>query len=350
MNALAHFWNEEYGVDRPLEVDSWVRRLLNTYVVGALMNRFPHAATRLFARSRGELGRLMFARREGGSFRVLRAMYRFEHAHDRGDLLNRLLMQSPAIKAARNRRKIAQGMLRNCLNAMPPETPRLVLAVGGGDGSLESEVIAGVANREVYYCGVDQDETAVDENRAILQKHGLERRGFTVVGKVRGRRDVEEVLHSASERFGVPFDGVSVAVCQGLIEYLDIGSDANDVFAELLTAIHGCTRPDGSLIISQTDYHDRVRFLEQGLSWHMRLRDSDELATEIKKAGWCIATCEQEPMKLITMCLAAKSDSDTGYRRLDSTSPLRQTRATGQVPSAGRRRRRVPSPRGPRAE
>ena len=204
MNALVRFWNDDYDVGQPLETDSWVRRVLNTHVVGALMNRFPHAATRLFARSSGELGRLMFARREGGSFRVLRAMYRFEHAHDRGDLLNRLLMQSPAVKAARNRRKIAQGMLQNCLNAMPPGPPRLVLAIGGGDGSLEAEVIAGVANPDVYYCGVDQDETAVDENREVLQRRGLEQRGFTFVGKIGERRDVEMVLQSASERFGGP--------------------------------------------------------------------------------------------------------------------------------------------------
>ncbi len=151
MDALLHFWNEEFGVDRSLEIDSRIRRLINTFVVGALMNRFPHAATKLFARSRGELGQLMFAKREGGSFRVLRTMYRFEHAHDRGDLLNRLLMHSPAVKAARNRRKIAQGMLRHCLNAMPAGPPRLVLAVGGGDGSLEAEVIADAANRDVYY-------------------------------------------------------------------------------------------------------------------------------------------------------------------------------------------------------
>lgn len=339
MNALVHFWNEEYGVDESLEADSRIRRLLNTHVIGALMNRFPHAATRLFARSRGELGRLMFAEREGGSFRVLRTMYRFEHAHDRGDLLNRLLMQSPAIKAARNRRKIAQGMLWNCLTALPSGSPRLVLAVGGGDGSLETEVIAAVADRDVYYCGVDQDEAAVDENRKILQKNGLEQRGFTFVGRIGERRDVETVLQSASERFGVQFDGISVSVCQGLIEYLDIGSDANDAFAGLLTAIHGCTRSDGSLIISQTDFHDRVRFLEEGLSWHMRLRGSEEVAGEMEKAGWRIATCEQEPMKLITMCLAAKSD--VRHLRLDGKSPLRRSGMTGQAPSAAKSRPRT---------
>lgn len=339
MNALVHFWNEEYGVDRPLEADSWIRRLLNTYVVGALMNRFPHAATRLFARSRGELGRLMFAEREGGSFRVLRTMYRFENAHDCGDLLNRLLMQSPAVKAARNRRKIAQGMLRDCLNAMSSGSPRLVLSVGGGDGSLESEVIADVANRDVYYCGVDQDETAVDENREVLRKHGLEQRGFTFVGKIGQRRDVEMVLQSASRRFGVQFDGVGVSVCQGLIEYLDIGSDANHALAGFLRAIHGCMREDGSLIISQTDFHDRVAFLEKGLSWYMRLRGSEEVASEIEKAGWRIATCEQEPMKLITMCLAVKSN--THHSHLKGKSPWKTPHMTGQVASAAKSRPRT---------
>ncbi|NQT40307.1 MAG: hypothetical protein HQ581_22630 [Planctomycetes bacterium] len=337
MNSLVQFWNEKRGVDPPLEADSPIRRLLNTYVVATLMNVFPRVATKIFARSRGELARLVFSEREGGSFRVLRAMYRFDDARHRGDLLNRLLMQSPAVKAARNRRKIAQRMLRDRLNALPPGSPKLVLAVGGGDGSLESEVIADLADREIYYCGVDRDGRAVAENRRVLQEHDLQKRGFTLVGNIVRRRDVEDVLARASERFSVAFDGVSVAVCQGIIEYLDIGSDTNDALAALLTAIFDCTRAEGSLIISQTDFHDRVRFLERGLSWYMRLRGSDEVAREIEKAGWRISMCEQEPMKLITMCLAAKSE--VRHAPLEGESPLGRPHATGQVPSSTSRRR-----------
>jgi SAM-dependent methyltransferase len=341
MNPLVRFWEERYGLGPSLEVDSRFRRLLNTYVVAALMNRFPRAATRVFARSHGELARLLFHEREGGSFRVLRTMYRFEDAHQRGDLLNRLLMQSPAVKAARNRRKIAQAMLRDCCHNLPSGSPRLVLAVGGGDGSLESEVIAGVAEQKLYYCGVDRDERAVSENRKVLEEHGIERRGFTFVGRVSDRRDLEEVLENASRRFGIHFDAISVAVCQGIVEYLDIGSDSNHALAGLLRALHDCTREDGSLIISQTDFHDRVAFLEQGLSWYMRLRGGDEVAAEIEKAGWQMATCEKEPMKLITMCRAVKSD--TRHSLLRGKSHWKPPHMTGQAASAAGRRGRTGS-------
>jgi hypothetical protein len=332
---LVRFWNEQYGVAESLEADSWIKRLLNKYVVAAFMNTFPRAATSIFSRSKGELARLLYAEKEGGSFRVLRAMYRFDQAHPRGDWANRLLMQSPAVKAARNRRRIAQRMLQIALRSLPPDRPALVLAIGGGDGSLEAEALAQAAKQDVFYCGVDRDPRAVCESREVLRRYGLEGRGLTITGTVAGRGDVEEALERARREFGVPFEDVSISVCQGIAEYLDIGSETNESLATLLRAIHACTRREGSLIISQTDYHDRVAYLEKGLSWHMRLRSPDELEAEIEKAGWRISVCEQEPMNLITMCLAAKSDG--ANRRLDRESGLAAPRAAGEFSPFPRR-------------
>jgi SAM-dependent methyltransferase len=270
------------------------------------MNAFPRTATSLFSRSTGELARLLFKEKDGGSFRVLRAMYRFDDRHYRGDLIDRLLMQSPAVKAARNRRKIAQRMLEVSLRAMPPGRPILVLAIGGGDGSLEAEVIARSNEQNVYYLGIDRDERAVGENREVLKRHGLEDRGGTLVGSVAEKSDVEAALDIAERRFNVRFDGVSVCVCQGIVEYLDLHSDSNETLHGMLNAVRSCMRPGGRLIVSQTDHHDRVKYLEDGLSWHMRLRSSEELADEVQKAEWRISVCKREPMELITMCLAVK--------------------------------------------
>jgi len=306
MKSLVRFWKEKHGVGEPLEVDSWIRRLVNKHIVARWMNAFPETATSVFSRSSGELARLLFAQREGGSFRVLRAMYRTGGRHRPSDLIDRLLMQSPAVKAARNRRRIAQRSLEVSLRSMPFGRPILVLAVGGGDGSLEAEVIARVKQRDVYYCGIDKDERAVGENREVLRRHGLQKRGCTLVGGVAGKRDVEAAVASAARRFRVRFDGVSVSVCQGIAEYLDLHSSTNEALAAMLEALYGCTVPQGRLMISHTDYHDRVKYLEDGLSWFMRLRSSDELAAEVQDAGWKISVCEREPMGLITMCLAEK--------------------------------------------
>jgi len=158
------------------------------------------------------------------------------------------------------------------------------------------------------------------------------------VGQITEKRDVEAVLHSAAQRFQVAFDGLSVTVCQGIAEYLDIGSDDNETLAGMLSAIHSCTRPGGVLMISQTDFHDRVSYLERGLAWYMRLRSSGELAREVEKAGWQISICEHEPMELITMCLAAKPD--VRYWRLDSAGRLRQPQITRHGTSSRRRRLR----------
>ena len=71
MKSLLQFWSDECSVSQPLETDSRVRQLVNKHVVAAFMNTFPKLATRVFARSTGELARLLFTEGEGGSFRVL---------------------------------------------------------------------------------------------------------------------------------------------------------------------------------------------------------------------------------------------------------------------------------------
>jgi hypothetical protein len=322
MNSVLQFWTERYRIDRPLEVDSRVSRMLNRYVVAGMMNAFPRTVTKVLSMGRGELARLLFIEREGGSYRSLRAMYEYEDPRKRGGLVNRLLMQSPAVKAARNRRKIAQQMLQRCVEAQAADAPLLVLAVGGGDGRLETEVLAKMPRRDIYYCGVDKDERAVEENQKALMEHGLDGRGHIFLANVAEKSDLMAVLAGAERRFGVAFKGFNIAVCHGIAEYLDMGSRTNETLNGLLTAIHGCTRAEGHLIFSQTDYHDRVKWLERGLSWYMRLRDLDEVATEVERAGWQISVCEHEPMQLITMCLAVKSE--VKHLRIDSPSQVRR--------------------------
>jgi len=336
MTTLTKTWNEGYEVAASLEADALPRRLVNTHVIARILNTFPRAAARFFARSRGELARLLFVEGEGGSNRVLRECYRALEPEHRGDWINRLLAQTPAIKAARNRRKIAQWMLGACLDALPPEKPKLVMAIGGGDGSLEAEVIAQFAERNVYYCGVDKDERVGPENERVLQETGLVGRGFTHPGTIARQSDVEEVLDEANRRFGVEFDGLSVTVCQGIAEYLDIGSETNETLGGMLAAVHACTRTEGGLVISQTDFHDRIPFLENGLSLYMRLRDTDEIARVIEEAGWRLAVCEHEPMRLITMCLAAKTD--VRHWRLSEENFLKRPhQSRRRSPAASRR-------------
>ena len=210
-----------------------------------------------------------------------------------------------------------------------------MLAIGGGDGRLEAEVLARCPRQDIYYCGVDKDPRAAEEIENTLAQHGLSGRGFVFLGNVAEESDLVAVLQSAEKRFGVPLDGAEVAVCHGITEYLDIGSRANETLSRLLRAIYGCVCPGGSLIISQTDYHDRVRWLERGLSWYMRLRDIDELAAEVEKAGWQISICQHEPMRLITMCLAVKSEARP--LRIDGPSQRRRAHTERNVLTAGRR-------------
>lgn len=324
MNPVLEFWDKQYSVDRPLEVGSWLSRVINRHVVAALLNTFPRAATRIFAMSRGELAQRLCVDMEGGSYRVLRAMYKFSDPHCRGDILNRVLMQSPAAKAARNRRSIAERMLDVCLKNQPADSPILVLALGGGDGNIEAGVLSRSPRNDVYYCSVDKDEKAIEENRQVMQRHGLAGRGFVFTGDVAEKNDLQAVLEAARRRFDVPFDGVGITVCHGIAEYMDLGLRGNDTLARMMAAVLSCTRPEGNLVISHTDFHDRVRFVERGLHWHMRLRGMEELAAEIEKTGWRIAVCEHEPMKLITMCVAVKSDRP--YMRIDSPSQIRHPR------------------------
>ena len=197
-------------------------------------------------------------------------------------------------------------MLHRALESLPDGRPRLVLAIGGGDGSLEAEVIARHRNRDVFYCGVDRDSRAVAENQRVLRIHGLEKRGTTVVGSVAGNGDVAALLERAAAQFHVRFEGVSICVCQGIVEYFDLHSQTNQSLLRMLRAVLASAAPGGQLLISQTGYHDRVRYLERGLQWHMRLREPEELSSVVRDAGWSVSICQREPMGLITMCLAER--------------------------------------------
>ena len=307
---------------------------MNRYVVAGLLNAFPKTVTKFLALSRGEFARLLIVEKEGGSFRTLRAMYEYEDPQKRGDLINRLLMQSPGVKAARNRRKVAQHMLQRCLEDQPAEKPALVMVLGGGDGRLEAEVLARVPRRDIYYCIVDKDDRAVEENRKTMNELGLEGRGAVFLGNIAEKADLLAVLDNARRRFGVQFDGADVAVCHGIAEYMDVGLQTNDTLSRMLTAIHDCMRPEGSLLISQTDYHDRVRWVERALGWYMRMRSIEELAGEIERAGWQIVICEHEPMRLITMCMAVKSDRQ--HLRIDSPSRVVLHRSKQRVRASSR--------------
>ncbi len=333
MNPLLHFWNEQYGIQHPLEADTSVSRFVNRHVVAGVLNAFPRAMVKFFSLSRSELIQRLFVDKEGGSFKALQAIYAYDDPTKRGDLLNRIFMQSPALKAARNRRRIAQAMLRRCLESQSPDRPTLVLAIGGGDGFLEAEVIAGLDRPNIYYCSIDMDERAVEEIGKTLRHYGLEGRGFVWKGAVNGPIDLEAILDRVRQHFDVSFDGIGVAVLHGIAEYLDIGSPSNDTLGAILDAVHHCSTPNGRLLISQTDYHDRVRFAERGLLIQMRLRDLDELSAEIEKAGWQIDICKHEPMGLITMCMAHKP-SDAELRRDDSS--MLERPHIGRKTAAGR--------------
>jgi SAM-dependent methyltransferase len=340
MNPHIRFWSDNYQVDRPLEVDSLWHRLVNRYLVSTIINTFPKTATKIFSRSKGKLARLMFVDREGASYLVLRAIYEHNDPANRGDLLNRMLMESPAVKAARNRRIIAKQMLLQTLRNMPADTPLLVLAIGGGDGNFEAEAIAASGNPNVYLCIVDMDKRTIAANENVMKQNGLDGKGVVFVGTVFGKSDVESVIERAGRHFGVHFDGLSVTVCQGLVEYLDLGVEGNAVFDELLAALHACTRTDGALLLSQTDFHDRVRFFTRGLSVYMRLRGQEEIEEEVEKTGWQIAVCESEPMKLITMCSAIKTDRKN--LRIDGPSRIGRTHVETANQSAKKTSRHAP--------
>ena len=77
------------------------------------MNTFPKTVTKVFSLSNGELARSCPSWSETAARTVpCERMPATEDPLYRGDQINRLIMQSPAIKAAKNRRIIAQRMLQ----------------------------------------------------------------------------------------------------------------------------------------------------------------------------------------------------------------------------------------------
>ncbi len=284
-----------------LESENFLKSFLNRHLIGRLMNSFPNLANSLLSRSEGEIARLLYKDREKGTFRVLNEMYDYEKSKTT-DVLEKLIMESPAVKAARNRKKIAQYLLK--LTLENSKRSKFIFSVGGGNGRLELEVLKDYPVN--YYCCLDTDERAILEGEALAKKFRVSDQTIFLKGSIRNKDDLNSVTRMATERFLKHFPYLDIVLCQGVFEYFDMKRCSNRQLNNVLTAIYEKTSSNGILLASQTDYHDRVKYLEKGLDWYMRLRSREEVKNEMERVGWCVEYCEKEPMNLITLSLSSK--------------------------------------------
>jgi len=275
--------------------------VLNEFVIGPMMGNFPNITNKILSRSRGELSRLFFEERctGHGSFKIFEEFYRYDPNSNPGDFLNKLMMESPAIKAARNRRKIAQRQLEDELENRSGKT--LVVSFGGGNGALELEVIKRIG-KEVYYCSIDNDDYSIEDGNRIAREMGLE----TTTLYLNEHADTlsPEYFHHLEfklmEHFGIT-QGIDIATCHGFTEYLDRGKNTDKEFIGLIKNLYDVAERGSTLFLSQTSKHSREKYLVKGLDWVMRLRTLKEVKTLLENSPWILKYIEKEPMGIISM-------------------------------------------------
>ncbi len=315
MSGVAEYIKTDYlaGPDLGLESAGRGEQIKNR-IVAALLNYGYPLLNPLLARSKGELAQLWFRTPgyEKSSWRTFEAFYHFEEKKEHGDLGNKLLMASPGVRASRNRKKIALRLLENQLKEYSG-SPVLVNNIGGGSGSRELRVIKNAGRRDIFYCSTDTDSAAADYGDKEAKQISMSMRSFFASKKLdfSSPSEVQSFFGEMNQHYfssKPQFHAFDISLLLGVTEYCDLHTRANTELDQLLQGLHQHTSPRGRMIMGQTDHHDRVRYVEKGLGWKMRLRSQDEIADHIERSGWNILYCEKEPMNVITMILAEKKD------------------------------------------
>ena len=282
--------------------------LVTNKPIAWFMNNYPNLTNKIGSLSKQDLAYYVFHDDNcpSGSYKQLNAIYDFE-TNQEVDLINRLLNVSPALKAARNRKKLAQHLLKKALSGSDNK-PLSIFSFGGGDERLSLEVMAEVKKKNVYLISIDSQAVAKTDGQKRAQELDLNNQAcfITEFNDSNKYTMLRDFLLTASEILKVQLSEINAVMAHGFLEYLDLNKNTNTEFSSFLNNSIKFGSRDLKLILSQTDLHDRVPYYEKGQNLFMRLRGKDELKREIEMQDLRIEYMEKEPMNIITMMYCSK--------------------------------------------
>lgn len=156
---------DQISIEKPSKISLFLNK-----AIALLMNNYPTFANTILSHSKSDLAHYLFhdPTCPKGSFKQLNEIYDYEYGK-KGDILNRIINLSPALKAARNRKKIAQQFLRLVI-AKAYKNPTVIFSFGGGDSRIEIEVMAEMDMKNLYLISIDAQTEAKVEGEKLAKK------------------------------------------------------------------------------------------------------------------------------------------------------------------------------------
>jgi len=291
------------SLEKPPKISSVINKAIAWF-----MNSYPYFSNNIFSHSKSDLAYYLFHDKEcpKGSFKQLNEIYDYE-CGKKGDFINRIINLSPALKAARNRKKIAQQLLKIAISN-EHSNPIVIFSLGGGDSRIELEVMAELKKADVYLVSIDLQTDAKVEGKRLSGKLGLANQAYFVTDFIEFKNlsQIDKYIKEASEQFGIVIKNIDIIMAHGFLEYLDLKTESDEELSVFMKSILSLGRDGTKLILSQTCVHDRVPYYEKGLNLYMRLRNKDELIKELLNHQLKIEYAETEPMGIITMVYCLK--------------------------------------------
>lgn len=291
---------EKLGLEVPTKSD-----IILNKISSFVLNNFPNLTNKIMGLSKGDIAKILYKDKKPGSYQLFNCFYDYDPSNP-VDFLDKVLQESPAAKASRNRFKLLKHYLNKIMfNA--DYNHLLMLSLGGGNARFEIEAIGKTQNSEknnVYLVCVDSDKEAENDGLNIARKYGLEKNVLYINKKLDFDNNIttKYFLSEANKKWNLDKKYFDVFIEVGLNEYLNVGTKENNEIRSLYRCFYR-EQEKGYLITEQTGPHDRDPYLKKGLNWHCRYRTLEELKSEVAKVGYQIKLGVIEPMNITSIII-----------------------------------------------
>lgn len=194
-------------------------------------------------------------------------------------------------KAARNRLKLVENLLKDSISDLMNEEQVKILSLGSGSARGVILVLSAFNNaRKIVATLVDMSRNALTYSKELARRMNVADRVTTLRAHVL----------SLNGRISFQPDIVEVV---GLADYLD---DEN--FITLVNEIHQMLKPGGIMLVSNIETNPEIEFMEKIVEWKMIYRGRDRLANLIETGGFNITsvTIYEEPLHVHLIAVARK--------------------------------------------
>lgn len=296
---FASIWNGEHYED----LGGLTMHITNA-IITPLLNNLPRKVIRdLIAKSKGDTGKLLLTR--PGSYVLFNSIYRFG---EKGavDVLDKVLNNTIAARAVRNRFLfVKEALYRMGKESIHDSGTAAFFGIGIGDGNAEIHVMRRLLDElggQVYLVAVDHDKEAIKAGMQRASDVHVENHVLFLEGSANLKEvpDLQHFMDEAENLFGSKIKA-NIVINIGLNQYLDVDPGSHgvargsDEIIGLLTSYYNLLDKGGWILSDNTDFHDRIPFLERSLDWFCSYRSLDVLTRLVSETGFRVEYHGKDP-------------------------------------------------------